>query len=133
MTFTVETKDGKTLIEVRRMAPGTRTEGHASLKVNVAKALPQTMRANVMELTDVRTDPAHRGQGEATNLMMRTCMEADIARKFLLVQVEPSDDSPLDFTGLSNFYMRFGFVPIQTTPAMLMVRPCTARIKYGHA
>lgn len=113
------------------MTPGSRSEGHASLTVNVAKALPQKMRNNVFELTNVRTDPDHRGKGEATNLMLSTCLDADVAGKFLLVQVDPDEDGPLDRQQLADFYMQFNFVPIQAEPVLLMVRPCVSWVNYG--
>lgn len=109
------------------MKPGLRTSGHASIKVNVAKALPQHMRANVFEVSHVRTEPEYRGQGHATNLMMKACLDADLAGKFLMVHVQPDSDSPMDLNRLAGFYGKFGFAPIQADP-LLMVRPCVGKI-----
>ena len=108
------------------MTPGTRTHGHASLKVGVAKALPQAMRRQVMEVSAVRTEPEYRNRGDAGALMFATCTDADLAGKFLLVHVEPAPDSPLDQQRLAEFYARFGFAPIQADP-LLMVRPCIGK------
>lgn len=104
------------------MKLGVRKQGHASLKVNVAKALPQHMRADIRELTQVRTEPEYRGRGEARDLMLAVCLDADVDEKFLLVHVEPADDSPMDKEALANFYVSLGFQPIQSEP-LLMVRP----------
>lgn len=108
------------------MTPGVRHHGHASLKVGVAKALPHSMRRQVMEVSSVRTEPEYRGRGDATMLMMTTCTDADLAGKFLMVHVEPDHDSPLDLGALAGFYSRFGFAPIQSDP-LLMVRPCVGK------
>jgi predicted GNAT family acetyltransferase len=108
------------------MIPGIREHGHASLKVNVAKALPIHMRKQVYEISSVRTEPEYRGQGWASELLFSTCTDADIAGKFLMVHVKPDDDSPLDRNRLAEFYSRFGFAPIQAEP-LLMVRPCIGR------
>jgi predicted GNAT family N-acyltransferase len=105
------------------MKYGARTNGHASLSLRVATSLPQSMRKNVIELHALRTNPNARQAGHATDLMIETCLEADLAQRFLMLAVEPSDDCPIDQTTLSNFYMRFGFAPIQTSPVVLMVRP----------
>ena len=113
------------------MKPGAITHGKSSLVVNVAKALPQNMRGHVYEISNVRTAPQYRGQGEATALLLKTCNKADAAGKFLLVHVEPDSDSPVDTQGLVNFYGGFGFKPFQASPALLMVRPCGGGVNYA--
>lgn len=110
------------------MKPGLREHGPASLKVRVAKALPQKMRANVFEITSVRTEPEYRGRGHARSLMLDTCLEADLAGKFLLVHVEPDPDSPIDEIKLSDFYAGLGFRPLQSSPVKLMIRPCVGKL-----
>jgi hypothetical protein len=86
-------------------------------------ALPINMRADVIELSKLRTLPGERGKGYATELLLDVCIEADMARKFLFLCVEPDDDCPLTTKQLSEMYLRFGFVPIQSDPAVLMTRP----------
>lgn len=113
------------------MKPGTYTHEGASLKVSVAKALPQAMRGKVYEITAVRTSPESRGQGHATHLLCQACNEADLAGKFLMVNVDPDPDSPLDRNALAKFYGSFGFKPIQIIPALLMVRPCIGKVNNG--
>lgn len=109
------------------MKPGTLTHGHASLQVNVAKALPQAMRSRVYEISHVRTEPEYRGMGYATDLMLKACLDADLSGKFLMVHVEPDSDSPMDKQGLAEFYSKHGFRPIQADP-LLMVRACIGRV-----
>lgn len=104
------------------MRYGVRTKGHASLKVGVAKALPQHMRGSILEVSHVRTEPEYRNQGEAKMLMLDVCLDADVDEKFLLVLVEPDSDSPMDLEALTNWYASIGFAPIQAEP-LLMVRP----------
>jgi len=108
------------------MKPGIRQQGHATLKVGVAKALPLKMRSQVYEISAVRTEPEYRNRGEAGALLFATCGDADLAGKFLMVHVEPDTDSPLDRNTLAQFYGRFGFAPIQADP-LLMVRPCIGK------
>ncbi len=112
------------------MRYGTRIEGHAGLKLAVPTALPQNMRGRVVELRSLRTDPDHRSGGEATRLMLATTLEADIHRYFLMLHVDPDEDSPLDREQLANWYHRFGFTTIQAEP-MLMVRPCVSGVRNG--
>lgn len=104
------------------MRIGSRTKGHASLHVGVAKALPQHMRKSILEVSKVRTEPEYRGRGEARSLMLSVIIDADVEEKFLLVHVEPDHDSPMDKEALANFYASLGFHPIQPDP-LLMVRP----------
>ena len=108
------------------MKLGSYQVGHASLKVNVAKALPIHMRGKVYEISHVRTEPEYRGQGHANDLMLRACFDADLAGKFLMVHVEPDTDSPMDMNSLAGFYSKFGFGAIQADP-LLMVRPCVGK------
>lgn len=116
------------------MTPRTITHGHASLKINVAKALPQHMRDNVFELTHIRTEPEYRNQGDATGLLLRVCLDADLADKSLLVQVNPDTDSPMDKAELTNWYGQHGFAVIQEAPVRLMVRPCVKlRTAFSHS
>lgn len=104
------------------MKYGPRTNDGASCKIAVPTALPSHMRGRVVELRSLRTIPDKRGQGHAADLMLGICIEADMSRTFLFLAVEPDDDGPLDTHSLSQFYMKFGFLPIQSDPP-LMARP----------
>lgn len=105
------------------MKLGPRTNGNASCKLSVPTALPLPMRQNIIELSAMRTCPDHRGKGEATELLLDVCLEADMHRRFLFLAVSPDADSPLDTKQLAEFYSRFSFLPIQSSPTVLMVRP----------
>jgi hypothetical protein len=113
------------------MKYGTRIEGAASLKLAIPTALPDHMRGQVIEVRSLRTEPTERNKGAASDLMLSVCLEADMARKFLFLCVEPDIDSPVDETGLVNFYMRFGFMPIQAKP-ILMTRPFAGAMGAGN-
>ena len=102
------------------IACGTRANDHASLQVKAPSALPLEMRARIREVTAVQTDPEHRGKGHAKDLLERVCIAADLSDTWLLLHVEPSDDDTT-MPGLIKLYTRFGFVPFQAQP-LLMIR-----------
>ena len=104
------------------MKYGPRTNDGASLKLAIPTALPLEMRGRVVEVRSLRTMPDKRGQGHASDLMLGVCVEADLSKTFLFLAVEPDEDGPLDTKALCQFYMRFGFLPIQSDPP-LMTRP----------
>lgn len=112
------------------MKLGPRTNGNASCKLSVPVALPLPMRANIIELSAMHTLPANRNKGEATELLLDVCLEADMQRKFLFLAVKPDKDCPLSTTQLANFYSRFGFLPIQTEP-LLMTRPYVGALAHA--
>lgn len=103
------------------MKTGRRKQGHAEVVVRPATGLPSTMQADVYELVKLHTDPAYRGRGEARSLLLSICMDADLTGKFLLVHVDPGDDTTT-LKELAEFYSSMGFLPIQAEP-LLMVRP----------
>jgi ribosomal protein S18 acetylase RimI-like enzyme len=105
------------------MKLGPRTNDRASLKLVRPRALPTHMHSDVIELTSLRTQAAHRGQGYASDLMRDVCLEADVAQRFLFLCVEP--EGGLGLNDLAQFYARLGFVVIQSDP-LLMVRPHVA-------
>lgn len=80
------------------------------------------MQGDVLEVSHVHVEPEYRGRGEAAALMANVCLAADLAGKFLMVHVEPDNDSPLDRETLAKWYGRLGFKTIQVEP-LLMVRP----------
>ena len=99
---------------------GTRTLGHASLKLCTPTALPDDIRGAVVELRSLHTRKDKRGQGYANALLRKVCMEADRERRFLLLHVKPVDGLDAEF--LRVLYARNDFVPIQAEP-MVMMRP----------
>jgi N-acetylglutamate synthase-like GNAT family acetyltransferase len=110
------------------MKLGTRTYNQASLKLGVPTALPAAMRKSVIEVRAVHTDPDYRGNGQATQLMLNTMLEADMNNRFLMLHVKPGEDCPLDQQKLAQWYLSLGFVPIQSEPETLMVRPCVGKV-----
>lgn len=98
---------------------GRRTFETASLKLCRPRALPDHMQGDVVELHSLATPADDRRKGYATQLMLTTCCEADMARKFLFLCVEPEG---VEKQMLLEFYAGFGFRPIQAEP-LLMVRP----------
>lgn len=105
------------------MKLGPRSNDQASLRLVKPRALPAHMHGDIVELTGLRTSPAHRQQGHATDLMLDVCLEADMAQRFLFLCVEP--DGGMEINDLAKFYVRHGFMPIQADP-LLMIRPHVA-------
>lgn len=105
------------------MKLGPRSNEHASLKLVKPRALPAHMHGDIIELVGLRTSPAHRQKGWATELMLDVCLEADMAQRFLFLCVEP--DGGMGLKELAQFYVRHGFMPIQAEP-LLMIRPHVA-------
>jgi len=98
---------------------GLRTFEMASLRLCKPRALPPEMQGDVVELHSLSTPVDYRRMGHASQLMLSVCCEADLARKFLFLCVEPNG---VEKQVLLDFYLNFGFVPIQADP-LLMVRP----------
>lgn len=104
------------------MTPGPRTHAGASLTIARPKALPKHMQGPILEVRDFRTREEERGKGQAGILMLQTTMEADLAGVMLFLCVDPEDERTRR-DQLIAFYARNGFMPIQTEPKVLMVRP----------
>jgi hypothetical protein len=111
---------------------GLRTDGYASCKLGLPKALPKHMQGPIVELSALHTRKDKRGQLHATALMRIVCDEADAKGKFLFLHCEPAEDSPVDKAKLADFYISFGFEPIQAEP-LLMLRPFTGARGIGNA
>jgi predicted GNAT family N-acyltransferase len=107
------------------MKYGPRQYMGATCLISVAKALPHDMRGDIVELSKLRTDPQFRRQGYAHELMLTVGVEADMARKVILLKVADGEIGGASKSDLVNFYMRHGFMPIQADP-LLMARPHVA-------
>lgn len=107
------------------MKPGTRQHGPATLKLSHNTSVPAHMRGGLLEVSHVFTPEQHRGQGYASLLMQRVCVEADEAGKVLLLMPKPYDVVAMDRDQLRDWYARFGFVPIQASP-LIMARQAGA-------
>jgi len=97
---------------------------HASCKVTQNPDLPAHMD-RVREISRVWTDPKHRKQGFATELMKAVTDEADILGIVLILQPlnwgrSGGIRSPKD---LEAWYKRFGFVKTQNNPVLMARAP----------
>ena len=88
---------------------------HASARVVVNPQIP----AGVLEVVKLETDASHTKQGYGTQLMQDICADADIEGVVLMLSPRAFGDGPKD---LSKWYERFGFMPIQKKPIVLMAR-----------
>jgi ribosomal protein S18 acetylase RimI-like enzyme len=104
------------------MKTGIRTHGGASLRVRYSQAVESSLRGLIRELTDVKTDPKHRGKGHASKLLDEVCAEASKEHVALMVKVKPFGKSKMDAQKLMFWYARKGFELIQSEPSILMVR-----------
>lgn len=99
---------------------GKHSNAYASCRIAYPTTLPDEMQGPILELRSLKTRKDKRRKGFASALMTEVCIEADLHRRFLLLCVEPEDDTPLE--ALANFYVKHGFQPIQAEP-LLMLRP----------
>lgn len=107
------------------MPTGERTVGPAKLRVRQSNTLPQKIRANVREITDVEVPFAEQGKGYATTLMHKVCREADQHGLTLMLWPNPfGDNINLSRGQLIDWYARsFGFQVIQTEPVLMARMP----------
>lgn len=116
------------------MKPGTITLGPSSLHLSYCSLVPPNLRGNALEITELLTDPAARGQNHANSLMQEVCDQADQAGKLLLLMPEKygQDDSPTS-EQLSDWYQRHhGFIVLQHSPKTILVRmPSKAAAKWA--
>ena len=101
------------------MQPGLRQYKQASLRVAIPTALPEHMQPHMRELLSITSGSPRTGQ--ATALMHQVCQEADTACMTLILAVAPFADG-MTAEQLEKWYMRLGFVILQTGPLM-MARP----------
>lgn len=97
------------------MKTGKRQRGAASLNIGYSQAIPSPMRGKVLELSDLHTDELHRKKGQAHQLMLDVCQEADESQVVLILMPDGEE-------WLIDWYEKFGFVEIQECP-LLMARP----------
>lgn len=94
---------------------------HASCKVTQNPDIPAHMD-RVREISSVWTDPEHRKQGFATELMKAVTDEADILGIVLILQ--PKEFGKSDgLKDLISWYKRFGFVKTQNNPVLMARAP----------
>ncbi len=77
---------------------------------------------HLREITGLKTTEESRGKGYARWLMCQVCVEADDEQTVLMLCPEADEGSPVTNEQLKQFYGKFGFEEIQTTPAVIMAR-----------
>jgi GNAT superfamily N-acetyltransferase len=92
---------------------------HSSAEVVVNTDLPDSL-AGVLEVIRVWTDPEHRKEGFATDLMTEIINDADIEGRVLILN--PKTFGRVGLENLAPWYERFGFMTIQKKPIQLMAR-----------
>lgn len=98
---------------------GERRDGPASLWLTQSIVVAPHLREQIREVVSFYCEPEYRRQGHGAALLGKVCLEADQARRVLLLHVNPTEDIPVE--ALEALYARFGFVRLQDEP-LLMVR-----------
>lgn len=97
---------------------------YASCAVSVSNDLPEEMRERVREVRKVWTDPDHRKNGYATELMKSVCEDADLENLVLFLGVKTFDNSSgVGHAKLIDWYKRFGFIVTQKEPVLMARAP----------
>ena len=104
------------------MRLGVYQEGHASLRLIQTAAVPENMRADVLEVVGLETETEAQGKGHAKALLSRLGAIADDHKKVLLLIPTPFADKPMSAARLIAWYVRMGYQQIQEKPC-LMARP----------
>ena len=94
---------------------------YASLRLAMNPELPAHME-RVREVAKVWTDPEHRKQGYATELLKQVTEEADVLGFVLMLQPKEFGKSN-GLKQLEHWYERFGFVKIQSKPVLMARAP----------
>lgn len=104
-------------LKINPMATGERSIGPAKLRIRQSTALPVHMRAASRELVNFEVSKDEQNKGYGARLLRKTCTEADTAGMVLVLWAKPyGADAPLDLPKLVEWYNRFGFAVLQTTP-----------------
>lgn len=103
---------------------------HASCKVVRNQAICEAAAEdNIREIVSVWTDPGHRKQGYATQLMQSVCSAADDSKTVLMLAPKEYGNSK-GLKKLERWYLRFGFIRIQEAP-ILMARAPTFNLNHS--
>ena len=92
---------------------------HSSAEVVINPDLPASL-SGVLEVVRVWTDPEHRKEGFATELLKSIIEDADIDGAVLILN--PKTFGRVGLENLAPWYERFGFMTIQKKPVQLMAR-----------
>ena len=97
---------------------GPRSYAGATCRIAVPVALPLHLRGKVRELVGVRS--TNTGRGDASNLLLQVCDEADKGDTALFLHVDPTDEASMTRDDMAAWYNRAGFVLIQAEPTLMM-------------
>lgn len=108
------------------MRPGRRELNEAHLLVSIPDAVPENMRAQMREISDVYVPPSSRNRKLATALLNFVCQEADANRITLILTAsgfvkDEAEPLGLDDDQLVAWYKRFGFAELQQSPKGLIM------------
>lgn len=105
------------------LRPGTIQMGPARLDLSYSAIVPPAERDNLLEISNLLTESAHRGQNHASSLMQEVCDQADQAGKLLMVLPQAFGTGGMTTDQLCNWYTgKFGFVALQLEPAIILIR-----------
>lgn len=96
------------------------TNEHAKLTLRPSSVIAGA-DGRLLELVGLWTDPEHRKQGYATELMKAVCDASDAASVVLMLTPKAFGEGGLQ--DLVPFYARFGFSVIQKAPALMARMP----------
>lgn len=110
------------------MRPGRRELNEAHLIVSIPDAVPEKMRAQMREISELYVPPTSRNRKLATALMNFVCQEADANKMTLMLTAssfvnDEAEPLGLDDDQLVAWYKRFGFAELQpSTKGLIMAR-----------
>ena len=93
---------------------------YASLKLS---PLPGMEGRDLLQITELATQPFWQNEGEATRLMQEVCRRADMSNFILVLTPEPFGRKPLSAEQLEKWYGKFGFDRIQDKPVLMCREP----------
>jgi len=102
------------------MKPGTIQLGNASLHIGYPQIVPGNLRGFAREITEFNVPEDFRGNGEGSELLKEVCEQAD-QHDIMLILIADTEK-------LAMYYGRFGFVPIQDKPILMVRKPYGASI-----
>ena len=121
--------------DTRALKPGRIALGAASLDLSYSGIVPIADRDRVLEISNLFTFPAERGNNAANSLMQDVCEQADQANKLLMLMPEAFDHGGPTTAQLVDWYTRkFGFTCLQQFPKVILIRlPRTAAQQWAAA
>lgn len=102
---------------------------HYSNEHSSAEVVPTTIEgaSGVLEVVRAWTDPDHRKEGFATELLKSIIEDADIEGVVLMLNPKPFGRVGLE--NLAPWYERFGFMVIQKKPVLMARMPAVYKAR----